>query len=142
MISAKVNRERAGRIIEKIRSIDLFDEFGNDVGHVSFSQYGHGSGGFIEVNVEGSALSVILTVDPKKTGPEMLTTSGAMWRFRPKEERERHRDRVKILENFTAAPVRVKAYYLEVSEVDAGGPPGYVGGLRVGRPVPDEEEEI
>lgn len=141
-ISAKVNRERAGRVIEKIRSLDLFDEFGNEIGHVSFTQYGRGSTGFLEVNVDGDALSVMVHVDPHKTGPEMLTTNGAMWRFRSKEPRERFEDRKKILENFTAAPVRIKAYYLEVPEVDAGGPSGRVGSLRLGAAVPDEEEEI
>ena len=141
-ISVKINRERAGRVIEKIRSLDLFDEFGNEIGHVSFIQYGRGSGGFIEVNVDGGALSVMVNVDPHKTGPEMLTTNGAMWRFRPKGGLERFEDRKKILENFTAAPVRIKAYYLEVPEVDAGGPRGRVGSLKLGAPVPEEEEEI
>jgi len=145
MMKLRINRRRAGRVIEEIRNIELLDDENNSIGHVSFTRYGRGSGGFYEVSVSqenGAPLSIHLTVDPQTTGPEVMTSGGTMWRFRPKDPGQRLRDKRQLVENLTRAPVRVKAYYLEATEIDNDGPRGRLGSMRVGGPVPEDEEEI
>lgn len=124
MMKVKINRERAGRIIEEIRSLELLSDEGEVIGHVSFSQYGHGPDRFYEVDVsqldrfssgsKGQRLSICVRIDEDNTGPEVMTTRASWWRFRPNKTRaQRALDKKEVVEKLTGAPVIVKAYYME-----------------------------